>query len=210
MTRRAGLAHRCQGRLAVGIHLPRVVRVGLCPRTVGSIRSGYQSFVRGRKSLGRLRSSAWSPYQPSMPRIGSSGCTQSVADASFGAGEDRHGRCGDTGGPDSEPARVWVVAARQRADGLDADVRREEEAGGDPLLCSPFGDVRAASVAGEEPEHELADMPADSGPGEESRASLERGPLGECASESRGARYGGGRSRAATCDAMGDKPLGGF
>jgi hypothetical protein len=67
------------------------------------------------------------------------------------------------------------------------------------LLCSPFGDVRAASVAGEEPEHELDDMPADSGPGEESRASLERRPLGECASESRGARYSGGRSRAATC-----------
>lgn len=48
MTRGAGLTHRYQGRLAVGIHLPSVVLVGRCPRTVGSIRSGYQSFVRGR------------------------------------------------------------------------------------------------------------------------------------------------------------------
>jgi hypothetical protein len=99
---------------------------------------GLPEFRPREKSLGRLCSSAWSPYQASMPGIASSGCTQSVADPSFGAGEDRHGRCGDTGGPDSEPARVWVVAARQRADGLDAGVRREkEEASGDQLLCSP-------------------------------------------------------------------------
>jgi hypothetical protein len=53
---------------------------------------------------------------------------QSVADPSFGAGVDRHGRCGDRGEPDSDPARIGVdvLVSVRMASTLMYEARRKK------------------------------------------------------------------------------------